>query len=218
VEGTPQELHAFLTAPTPAARADAWARFLNRYSPLLLQTARSTARDYDLAMDAYAHVLDQLQEDSGRRLRKYVADPGSRFTTWLVVVARRACVDFLRQRYGRIRHGGEQASTDRALRRRLVDLLGVDPEVHTAVPDLRSAADTELITAELSAALAAALKELDPRQRLLLALRFEDGLTAREIAHRLDVPTPFHVYRAVETALQLLRNRLSGKGFSGPGS
>lgn len=216
MEGTPQELRTFLAARTPEARNDAWAAFLHRFSPLLLHTARSVASEYDLAMDAYAHVLDRLQADDGARLRQYAENPGSRFTTWLVVVARRACVDFLRQRYGRTRGASEQAAEDRAARRRLVDLVGADLDVEKGLADKETAADEALEASELRAALSAALASLEPRQRLLLALRYQDGLTAREIALRLNLPTPFHVYRAIETALRLLRDTLAATGFTGP--
>lgn len=214
--GTPQELRTFLAARTPGARDDAWAAFLHRFSPLLLHTARSVASEYDLAMDAYAHVLERLQANDGARLRQYAEDPRSRFTTWLVVVARRSCVDFLRQRYGRTRGANEQAAEDRAARRRLVDLVGADLDVEKGLADKETAADEALEASELRAALGHALASLEPRQRLLLALRYEDGLAAREIAQRLNLPTPFHVYRGVETALRALRAHLASKGFGDP--
>ena len=216
MEGTPQELRSFLSAPTPEARAEAWATFLDRFSPLLLHTARSVASRYDLAMDAYAHLLEQFQADEGARLRQYAEDPRSRFTTWLVVVARRACVDFLRQRYGRTRGGDERAAEDRAARRRLVDLVGADLDVQVSLPDGELAADEALETAELRTALSNALAALDPRQRLLLALRYEDGLPAREIAMRLKLPSPFHVYRRIDATLRVLRSELAAKGYSDP--
>jgi len=216
VGGTPQELRTFLAASTPGARDDAWAAFLHRFSPLLLHTARSVASEYDLAMDAYAHVLERLQADDGARLRQYAEDPQSRFTTWLVVVARRACLDFLRKRYGRTRGENEQAAGDRAARRRLVDLVGADLDVQTSLADWATGADEALEASELRAAVADALASLEPRQRLLLALRYEDGLTARAIAQRLHLPTPFHVYRAIETALRVVRDQLAAKGFTDP--
>src|SRR5262245_56038816 len=97
----PQELQDLLRASGTAGADEAWSRFVPRFSPLLLHTARTAAREHDRAMDAYVYVLEQLREDDGRRLRQYLEDSRAQFTTWLVIVARRLCVDFLRQRYGR---------------------------------------------------------------------------------------------------------------------
>jgi len=105
---------------------------------------------------------------------------------------------------------------DRAARRRLVDLVGADLDVQTGLPAQGMAADEAVAASELRVALSEALASLEPRQRLLLALRFEDDLSAREIAQRLHLPTPFHVYRAIEATLRILRNRLSAKGFTDP--
>jgi DNA-directed RNA polymerase specialized sigma24 family protein len=44
-------------------------------------------------MDGYAYVLEALRSDDYRRLRAYAADGRSKFSTWLVVVARRLCLD-----------------------------------------------------------------------------------------------------------------------------
>jgi len=43
----------------------------------------------DGAMDAYAYVLERLRERDCARLRTYADGGPARFTTWLVVVARR---------------------------------------------------------------------------------------------------------------------------------
>ena len=44
-------------------------------------------------MDHYAFMLDRLQEDGFHRLRAFAGDGRGQFTTWLVVVARRLCVE-----------------------------------------------------------------------------------------------------------------------------
>nr|MBA3521296.1 RNA polymerase sigma factor SigF [Gemmatimonadales bacterium] len=60
-----------------------------------------------------------------------------------------------------------------------------------------------------------AIGELEPRDRLLLTLRFEQELSAREIAGLMGLATPFHVYRRLNRICEGLRERLSGNG-SGP--
>ena len=79
----------------------AWAAFLSKHSGLLLHVARSLGGDDDAAMDRYAFMLDALRRDGCLRLRGYVADGRSQFSTWLIVVARRLCLDEYRHRYGR---------------------------------------------------------------------------------------------------------------------
>jgi len=117
-DAPPPELVGLLNASDPAAREVAWASFVKSHSRLLLHVARSIGRDYDAAMDAYAYLLELLRADDCRRLRAYAADGRSKFTTWLVVVARRLCLDHLRHRYGRLREEGGSSGGGRAARRR----------------------------------------------------------------------------------------------------
>ena len=211
----PQELQDLLQATGAGARDEAWVRFVNRFSALLLHTARCVVPEHDRAMDAYAHVLDQLREDDSRRLRQYAEDPRSQFTTWLVIVARHLCLDHLRQRYGR--HRGEQPKDreGQASRRRLVDLIAKEIG-QVGLPDPRAGADEDLRRRELNSALEASLAQLSPAHRLLLKMRFEDDRPAREIAQLLRYPTPFHVYRTLNTLLRELRVSLARQGISDP--
>lgn len=204
----PRELQDLLQATDPAGRDAAWQRFVDRFSPLLLHTARSVVRDYDQAMDAYAHVLEQLHADEGRRLRQYGEDPRTQFTTWLVVVARRLCFDHVRHRYGRRHDDG---------RRRLADLVAEELDGSTTPPDPGDLPDTALARRDREAALATALAQLPASDRLLLAMRFEDDRPAREIAALLGYPTPFHVYRAVNALLEALRRSLIQRGVADAG-
>ena len=194
----------------------AWKTFLETHSRLLLYTARTLGRDYDAAMDAYAYLLEQLRRDDFRRLRAYVADERTKFTTWLVVVARRLCLDHLRHRYGRSQDSGERSSAARAVRRQLVDLLaeGLDPSGRTD-PAAADNPEIQLRTRELSRTLAEVLGGLEPRDQLLLTLRFQDGLSAREIGQVMAFPTPFHVYRRLNVLLERLRGELGRRGVQG---
>jgi hypothetical protein len=98
---TPPALTRLLDARDPGGEDVAWREFVHTYSTLLLQVARSTAATRDATMDSYTFVLEQLREEHCRRLRAYTARNGARFSTWLLVVAKRLCVDFHRRRYGR---------------------------------------------------------------------------------------------------------------------
>jgi RNA polymerase sigma factor (sigma-70 family) len=170
------------------------------------------ARDHDAAMDGYAYVLEALSEDGYRRLRAYTPDGKTRFTTWLVVVTRRLLLDRHRHRYGRPRSEADVRRADHETRRRLEDLVlaKVDPDQLSG--GASESPDLDIRRRELADALRDALEELDPADRLLLVLRFEDGRTAREIARMSNLPTVFHVYRRIAGVLAILRRALARRG------
>lgn len=212
-DAVPVELSRLFAPANAAARDSAWDGFTAAYSRLLLHTARSVTPDHDSAMDAYAYLLEQLGADDFKRLKAYSPDGRGKFTTWLVVVARRLCLDFLRHRYGRPRttSDGPEDAASRAARRRLVDLVGTDTD-----PDAIATAEQDPATAaqrrDLERVLEAATAGLSARDRLLLKLRYEDDLSAREIAYVLGMPSPFHVYRRLNALLTDLRHGLHARG------
>ena len=188
----------------------AWRAFVAEQTRLLLHVARSVSSNHDDAMDAYTFVLEQLRADDFRRLRDFAADPRSKLSTWLVVVARRLCLDLYRRRYGRNR--GEESRVGRTVRRRLRDLVSEDLDVHDLPVVHSGGAELAVRQEELHLVLDDALAMLDPRDRLLLRLRFDDDLAAQEIARLLDFPSPFHVYRRVNALLAQLRRTLEQRG------
>jgi RNA polymerase sigma factor (sigma-70 family) len=215
VPGTPDVLARLLAANAPGSRDDAWTAFVAAHSRLLLHVARSLGGDHDAAMDRYAQVLEHLRRDDFRRLRAFVADGRSEFTTWLVVVAQRICLDHHRHRYGRS-GAGQQVATiaddDRAARRRLVDLVSAELDLDLLGDNARPDAADALATADAYEALEAALSLLAPADRLLVKLRFEDDLPIPEIARQLELPTRFHVYRRLTRVLVALRQALEQAG------
>ena len=207
----PPVLARLLAACDGAEENAAWAEFVAAHTGLLLHTCHSLSRDRDAVMNGYAYILEALREDGCRRLRGYVPDHGSRFTTWLVVVARRLLLDHHRQRYGRSRSQDEANRAEHAARRRLEDLVAVelDPE------ELGSASekpDAAVMRHELTDALRSAFAALDPPDRLLLAMRFEDERPMREIAATLGLPTVFHAYRRLAAVLATLKRALAQRG------
>jgi len=211
------ELSRLLDARSEAARDEGWTEFLRVHHRLLLHVARSRARDHDIAMDAYAFILDHLRQDDFRRLRAFVSDGRSAFTTWLVVVAKRLCIDFERERYGRTaRNAGATSGEQEAQRRRLIDLTSAELDLASIPDPSERTPETIFDEATVRQALHDAIAELEPRDRLILALRFEDGLTAERIASTLDMASPFHVYRQLNRILAVLRRRLRFLGEGNP--
>jgi RNA polymerase sigma factor (sigma-70 family) len=202
-----------------SARADAaWDDFVAIHSPLLLHVTRALTSDRDAAMDAYARVLERLRADDCRRLRAYVPDGRSRFTTWLVAVVRRLCLDWHRESFGRARADGSAEAREARERRRRLRTLAQDvgiEEFDDAVDagTLENSPDEQLRAVELHDALEAALATLPPSDQVLLRLRFDDDLSAQQIARTLHYPTPFHVYRRINALLAQLRAALKARGI-----
>jgi RNA polymerase sigma factor (sigma-70 family) len=210
----PPELADLLSAADEAATTLAWDRFLDSYGDLILRTSRSVNRDHDAAMDAYTHVLERFHANHFARLRRFSGGDGDNLSRWLVVVSRRLCLDLHRQRYGRTReHTPER---ERLARKRLVDELW-EKRKPPELADLRAEnPEMELRRSELTAALGKALDKLEPRDQLLLSLRFDNQLSARRISEILDFPTPFHVYRRLNRLFATIREQLESLGITDP--
>ena len=210
----PPELVRLLDVSTVPDIEARWADFVRAHSRLLLHTARSMAADADEAMDAYAFVLEQLRKDDCHRLRGFTDDGRARFTTWLVVVTRRLCLDYRRSVYGRRTNQG--SPEERGTRRRLQDLVSANIDTDS-IPDTgQGPPDGALLKEEASRLLGGVLDGLSSRDRLLLTLRFEDGESVPQIAKLLGFPTQFHVYRHLNALLERLRTQLREKGLEGP--
>jgi len=201
----PPLLAALLAATSQEAKDSAWAVFVEAYTPLLLHTAYRFGHTYDGAMDRYTHLLDHLYRDDFRRLRAFTAAGSGRFSTWLVVVARRLLVDYHRHRYGRTRpsasHDVDELRATATMRRHLAEMDGEEASLllirDSSVPDPEAATHA----AERTQAVHAAVGSLEPRDQLLLKLRFDEELAAHEIADVMGFPTQFHVYRRLSVVL-----------------
>jgi len=204
----PPVLADLFAATSATDKETSWGAFVERYTPLLLRTAYRFAPRYDEAMDRYTYFLEQLSYDDFRRLRAFAALGPGRFTTWLVVVARRLLLDHHRQRYGRARpHAAKDGAVAKAaavMRKRLVEMVG--EELHpSALGDWSTNPECRTYAVECARALQAAVKSLEPRDQLLLKLRFDNDLGARDIAEIMGFPTQFQVYRRFKVVLAMLR-------------
>ena len=212
----PGVLLDLLVAQDAAAEERAWVAFLDGYSGLLLHVARALGGDEDAVMDRYAYVLEALRRDGYRRLRGYATDGRGQFVTWLVIVVRRLCLDEYRHRYGRPQGDGAAGSARWAQRRSLARLVAAQLELVDVADDATQAPDAALQSAELRVSLERALAQLDASDRLLLRLRFDEGLSVPEIARALGQGSPFPLYRRIDKLLLRLRSALLAVGVSDP--
>ena len=206
-----------LHASDDVSRQRAWAAFLNEYSPLLLKVARRSTSNHDGAMDRYAFMLDQLCDNGFQRLRGFAADGRGRFTTWLVVVARRLCVDHHRRTHGRPQ--GEEAgaatpSLDLITRRNLVDLVASEIDWEQLGDGRHVRQDAELVRRERHAALRDVVGALGVEDRLLLTLRFEDDVPLARIGPMLGLASRWQVHRRLKAVLARLREGLEAHGVT----
>lgn len=204
----PPALERLLGADTGGSLDHAWSEFVEEYGRLILHVSRSQGGQYDAVMDRYTYVLEQLRRDDFRRLRGYVADGRGKFTTWLVVVIRRLCMDELRSRYGRQRGGSSEAQQQR---RQLADLVGAEVDVDL-LAGAGASPEESLEAAQVIDRLNRAVAGLDPSDRLLLRLRFQDEVAVSEIARVLSFPSVFHVYRSLNRIYEELRTALAEAG------
>lgn len=210
---TPETLRRLLDGVTPAETDDAWDAFLGDHSRLILNACRSQVGDYDETMDRYARVLGELQADDYRRLRQYEATTRARFDTWLVVVIQRICVDLHRQRYGRYQTDSRSATPEQLMRLNLARFVA--PEINLDSVGDPSTTDPMryLEAAEVHASLAAAIARLSAPDRLLIGLRFQQGVSVSEIAGLMAMPSRFHAHRRLKKILATLRQSLEEEGF-----
>jgi RNA polymerase sigma factor (sigma-70 family) len=214
-DGLPFVLRRLLDASTPTTQETSWEEFIAEHSRIILHITRSVCPDHDGAMDRYAFILDQLRQDNYRRLRTFAADGRSQFTTWLVVVVQRLCIDYQRHQYGRHRPGDvppHQAISERDTRRRLADFIGADIDLDSLSDHAQADGDTMSRDCELQDALEAAVSQLSPGDQLLIKLRFEDELSIRDTAIALGLPSRFQVYRRLKQVLGVLRSNLKKGG------
>jgi len=216
----PGEVAALLNARDEAAEEEAWKAFVEQYSRLFLHTIHRTLpgspADYDHVMNCYAYVLDQLRQDGFHRLCGFDANGSGKFTTWIVFVVRRLCVDCNRNLYGRATAStkrGIPISPEQRTRRRLTDLIAEELDLSRTPDPTASDPELEVRRVELSRTLEAAVQGLSGREQLLLKLRFQDELTGKEIARVVGLASPFHVYRKLNSLFGALRKELRGNGI-----
>jgi len=180
----------------------AWDLFVNRFSGLIHQTIRATLRRYaadsspDRLRDLFQQAFLALWEDDRRRLRGYSARNDCSVATWLRLVVARLVIDQLRRREPPtvpLNPSGEDREAG----------PGLDP------PDPQPLANGRLAEKEAVNFLRSELEGLPARERLILKLRYEDGLSGAETARLLGLER-----NNVDQILHRIRTRLRRRAES----
>src|SRR5688572_2800446 len=106
-----------------AGDAPTWRHFYDTYSPAMLDAIGAVRSRFpgligvDDVRDIHAELCLQLYAGERRRLRQFDAARGTPLVAWLVVLARHAAFDFLRQRRRQptVRWKGEETTHREAL-------------------------------------------------------------------------------------------------------
>lgn len=206
----PQEVLA-LRSEGSGDSSEPWESFLARYSRLLLHTAAKYSSEYDDKMERYLFIIEKLRADDYRRLKSYQPDVHCKFSTWLVVVAGRLCIDYHRAKHGRPRSSRKGAGTTlkKIGRDSLIELLSHDQ--YSEIPDDRPDPEDQLLMKTQMADLEKALLSLSPSDQLLISYRFRDGRTASEIARLMKLRSQFHVFRRLKNVLASVRASMDHK-------
>jgi RNA polymerase sigma-70 factor (ECF subfamily) len=181
-----------LVAACLEGRESAYALLVERYSPRLYRVAARVCRHPQDAEDAVQEAFLQAVRDL-RRWR-----PTAPLEAWLVTITVRTAqkVD---QRSNRV------ASRSDSLDTPLPDGSPRELRDSTVSTDPAAAAGR----ADLASRLAAAIADLPDKYRIVVTLRFQEGLSPKEIANHLGLPE-----RTVRTQLQrglrALRDRMEG--------
>ena len=99
-ESSTQALLARLRSP---AGGEAFAQFLEIYSPAIMRVARQYAYDRARLNDCYLFISEKLSANDFHRLVSYRPEGSASFRSWLNVVIANLCIDWRRHRRGRPR-------------------------------------------------------------------------------------------------------------------
>jgi len=138
----------------------AWSTFVDRYARVIYAAVRKTigGNDAGLIEDLVQDVFVRLVRNDMKALRNFDPDRGASLPTWLTIIARSIAIDEMRRR--RL----ETAS---------LDALASEPEP-PADPSLRHGRTIPM-------------EVLTDRQRLILSMLFDEGLSVSQAARVLDV-------------------------------
>lgn len=165
---------AVLAQRTLEGDQHAFELLVRRYQGPVFSFIHHLLKDYDLASDVSQQVF----------IRLYTALPtlraGEPFKGWLFQVARHCCIDEIRRRRRQALPFSYLEAESRESEQSPLD----------GIPDTRPLLDEQLETRERQSMLWSAIRELPPKFRAVVALRYMFQMKFSEIGKRLGMPEP----------------------------
>lgn len=141
---------------------------VKRYLPSLYRFAYRFSGDVAEAEDIAQEVIVKAWKHLHR------VDPSQSFKGWMFRIARNICIDHLRKKNAIPLSTFENDDGSNSLEDSLVDPIPL--------------ADEQMDRQQLSEVIRAALEALPAQYRIVLSLRYDEGLTLAEIAETLETP------------------------------
>ncbi len=202
-----------LVSSTVAGDPGAWGSLWQALEPRLFGLMRSPritgrlSQDHDECRNIVVEVMARLSDDDYRRLRMYLdaraKSPSLQFFPWLIVVARRVAIDYLR---------GHGEYIDRRRSRNTGSAPGRWVERKTMPSESRIGGNRPQLTNHGVAMtmLRYAYREL-PSQQLTALERWVVGTSYSDIAQELSLKQGNQAEKLVRAALQRLRREFRTK-------
>lgn len=172
----------------------AYAELMKRYKDaiyfMLLKMINNKTDAEDLTMEAFSKAFKNIQQYS----------PSYAFSTWLFKIASNNCIDFLRKKRSNI------VSLDNNFGKE--DKDGFTPQMN--VKDDEPDPEEYMIRIQKSALMREVVKNLRPRYRKLIELRYFSEFSYEEIAEELNLPlgtVKAQLFRARELLYGTLQSR-----------
>jgi len=162
----------------PQALAELYDRYGRQVYSLILRVVRDGAITEDLVQETFLRVWN--------RVHVFDIERGS-LGAWLLAVARNRAIDYLRSTAGRERNA-----------------LELD---ETGYPGLFCDMEPDILNADRTRRIRAAMEKLSPNQRQVMELAYFEGLSQTEMAQKIGQPLGT-VKTWVRTALKSLRDEL----------
>jgi len=184
---TDAELVARALAGSEEAYRQLVLRFERPVMTVILRLVRDRQLAEDLAQESFVKAFRHLARYDSRR----------KLASWLFKIAQDTTLD--------------------ALRRKTLPTVSLDPAADESPDHRKDWEDTGAVPpdqrverTDLAKAIEAAMDELPPRYREIIALRYQEGLAYQEIAEILELPmgtVKTHIHRARHAMADILRTR-----------
>ena len=175
----------------------AFAELLKRYRDsiyfMLLKMVNNNVDAEDLTIEAFGKAFKNIDRYS----------PSYAFSTWLFKIASNNCIDFLRKNKG----------SEFAFQANAEDISQTgndDSAPHIQLESSSPKPDELMMTQEKSRTLRKLVKELKPRYKKLVELRYFKEYSYEEIAKELDIPlgtVKAQLFRARELLFNILKDK-----------